>query len=168
MKHIFLLRHGKSDWDADFERDHDRPLAARGIRDARRVGHFMMKHSLRPDLVLCSSAKRTQQTIELVAPHAGIPTDSIEIREQLYLADPFDVLEQIRHVDPDLSGVLVLGHQPFTGQVASMLTHGRPLEVPTACLIGIEVESFASAGQTPGTLKIHVIPRDLSDPADQT
>ncbi|MDH3462867.1 MAG: histidine phosphatase family protein, partial [Acidimicrobiia bacterium] len=34
MLQLILMRHGKSDWDASYGADHDRPLAERGVRSA--------------------------------------------------------------------------------------------------------------------------------------
>ena len=40
MKTIYLLRHGKSDWDSHAD-DHERPLAPRGVDAAKRIGHYL-------------------------------------------------------------------------------------------------------------------------------
>jgi phosphohistidine phosphatase len=64
-----LLRHAKSDWP-DVP-DRERPLAKRGRRDAPRIGRWLRDHGYRPDAVVCSVARRTRQTWELVAPKLG-------------------------------------------------------------------------------------------------
>ena len=38
MKTIILFRHGKSDWNAHFENDHERPINKRGIKAAKKMG----------------------------------------------------------------------------------------------------------------------------------
>ena len=37
MRTLFLLRHAKSSWDDPALPDHERPLAPRGLRDAKRI-----------------------------------------------------------------------------------------------------------------------------------
>ncbi|MDR0359584.1 MAG: histidine phosphatase family protein, partial [bacterium] len=37
MRHVYLLRHAKSSWDDPDRPDHERPLAPRGVRDAKRM-----------------------------------------------------------------------------------------------------------------------------------
>ena len=36
MRSIIIFRHGKSDWDAIYDRDHDRPLSKRGIKASKK------------------------------------------------------------------------------------------------------------------------------------
>ena len=38
MRSVIMFRHGKSDWDVDYGPDHDRPLAKRGIKAAKKMG----------------------------------------------------------------------------------------------------------------------------------
>ena len=37
---IIIFRHGKSDWDANYSKDHDRPLSKRGINASKKWGSF--------------------------------------------------------------------------------------------------------------------------------
>jgi len=57
---LSLLRHAKSSWDNPTLPDQDRPLATRGVTDAPLMGKAMTKHGIDPELVLCSSARRTR------------------------------------------------------------------------------------------------------------
>ena len=50
MKTLLLMRHAKSDWDADYGPDHDRPLNERGLRSARLMGRVLAEEGLVPDL----------------------------------------------------------------------------------------------------------------------
>ena len=43
MKSIILFRHGKSEWNIDYDTDHSRPLASRGIKAAELMGIFLME-----------------------------------------------------------------------------------------------------------------------------
>ena len=38
---IIIFRHGKSDWDATYSKDHDRPLSSRGIEASKKMGRFL-------------------------------------------------------------------------------------------------------------------------------
>jgi hypothetical protein len=69
MKTLYLLRHGKSEWGDPGLDDHDRPLAARGERAAAVVGIHFAQQDYQPSLVLCSSARRTRETLESLLPH---------------------------------------------------------------------------------------------------
>ena len=74
FKSVILFRHGKSDWDARYDSDHDRPLAKRGIRDAKRMGKFLSKRAEVPELILSSTALRTRETTKLAMARISFST----------------------------------------------------------------------------------------------
>ena len=69
---LILLRHAKSDWYSGVPGDFDRPLAARGRKDAPRVGKWMKKNGILPELILCSPAVRTRETPAAVIGKVGV------------------------------------------------------------------------------------------------
>jgi phosphohistidine phosphatase len=162
VKNLYLIRHGKSDWDADYGLDHDRPLAPRGQRDTDKVGAYLGRASVQPDLILCSSAARTRETLDRIAAAAGWRA-GVSIREDLYLAAPADVIALIASQRPDIRTLAVIGHQPFTGEVAARFLGSRHLEIPTGCVIGMEFDaaSWADVTHGRGRLLMHLLPRRL-------
>ena len=62
MDTLILLRHGKSAYP-DKVKDHDRPLAPRGVRQAGLAGKAIRRFGHDVDLVLCSTAERAQATL---------------------------------------------------------------------------------------------------------
>jgi phosphohistidine phosphatase len=74
-----MLRHAKSAWDDPALRDCDRPLAPRGRKAAKRVARWAKKHAVNPQLVVCSSAVRAQQTLQRVLPSLGEPDVWVEV-----------------------------------------------------------------------------------------
>jgi phosphohistidine phosphatase SixA len=68
MHTLYLLRHAKSSWADPTLLDHERPLAPRGRRDAKRIATHLAQLGIEPELVLCSTAARTRETLELVRP----------------------------------------------------------------------------------------------------
>ncbi len=75
---LILLRHGKSAYP-DKVKDHDRPLAPRGVRQAGLAGKAIRRFGHEVDLVLCSTAERAQATLQSqfrpgrVSPLSGTP-----------------------------------------------------------------------------------------------
>ena len=107
---LWLLRHAKSSWDEPGLADHDRPLAPRGRKAAKRIRRWAAEHDVRPDLVLCSTAVRARATLELVCRRSAHP--QVEIEDGLYHAWADDLLERLRASPADVDGVLVIGHNP--------------------------------------------------------
>src|SRR5215471_3225928 len=91
---LYLLRHAKSSWDDPALADHDRPLAPRGRKAAKRIGARLRSDETPVSLVLCSSALRARETVDLVA-----PPGTIEIEDGLYGASADELLQRLRQVD---------------------------------------------------------------------
>jgi len=162
VRNLYLIRHGKSDWNADYDKDQNRPLNKRGQRDAEKIGTYMKRASIHPDRVLCSPALRTRQTLDLVTEAAGWRTE-VFVENTLYLADPEEVYRLITSTPDPIQTLVIVGHQPFTGEVASRFLGGRHLEVPTACVIGMEFDapSWSDVMTEQGRLLMHLLPRRL-------
>jgi len=112
---LLLLRHAKSSWADPGVRDHDRPLNDRGRRAAKVMGDHVRKQGWIPEVVLCSSARRTCETAALLELPA---TTELAIEHDLYLAEPDTVLHRIRAVDDRAATVMVIGHNPTMHEVA--------------------------------------------------
>lgn len=166
MATLLLMRHGKSDWDADYGRDHDRPLNARGVRSARIMGRLLTHESLVPDLVLSSTATRASSTAHL-ARDAGGWACPIRLEAGFYGGGPDAVLDAVATVD-GADRLLVVGHQPTWGVVAGRLT-GERVDVRTATVVVVDLPRGWSDVAAGGSLVAVHQPRDhfggaLDDP----
>src|SRR5215216_6730711 len=117
-KRLALVRHAKSSWADPDLADHDRPLNARGRRAATLVGQYLHAAGVHPDLVLCSSATRARQTLELL-PLARM-TDVL-IEDQLYGAGPHELLARLRRIPAAVGSALLIGHNPGLEELAREL-----------------------------------------------
>ena len=94
MKTLVLLRHAKSAWDSADLPDIDRPLSPRGQKAAPLMGERLKKAGYVPDLVLCSTAKRAQETLDLIA--ASLPKKAkVQHLKELYMAVPREMLNVV-------------------------------------------------------------------------
>jgi phosphohistidine phosphatase len=119
MHMLHLLRHAKSSWKNEVE-DHERPLNRRGREAARLVGRHFPAVAGGIDLVLCSSAARTRETLELaVAGFAARPRCMIE--DQLYLADRDRLIDRLQRLGEAEVNVLLIGHNPGLHELAVAL-----------------------------------------------
>ena len=118
MLTLSLLRHAKSSWKDPTISDHDRPLNARGTAEAPVMGKAMAKHGLDPDLVLCSTARRTRDTLQLVLPELKTEP-KIVYEDELYHASPAEMLDLLHGVGGGVNQVLLVGHNPELQSFAS-------------------------------------------------
>lgn len=173
MKTVYVLRHAKADQGDGSIGDHDRPLNARGREVAPRMGAYVKAKGYKPDLVLCSTARRTVETCELVRPSLGDITVTFEAA--LYLAEARAIADRLRRLDDALGSVMVIGHNPGLEELADDLSqspetpeeerfHRRLREkFPTCALavITLPVKRWRDLKAAAGTLTDLMRPRDF-------
>ena len=145
MRTLLLLRHAKAVVADGKIRDHDRPLAPRGQRDAPKIGAYMGRHRLIPNRTLVSPSKRTRETWELVAPALGTRKPAT-YEERLYDASPQTVMDVIQETGTACPTLLVIAHNPSLHRVAVGLIATGDLDareqlregLPTSGLVTIE------------------------------
>jgi phosphohistidine phosphatase len=130
---LILLRHAKSDWP-DGVPDSERPLAKRGRHDAPAMGRWLRDHGYRPDVVLCSTARRTRHTWDLVAPELG-GSPSVTFEPRAYAASAATLLYLVRELPDGCRGALLIGHNPGIEELAANLDSGAlAIRFPTAAV----------------------------------
>lgn len=122
-RRLVLLRHAKSAWPDDVA-DHERPLARRGRHDAPGAGRWLRTTGQVPDLVLCSTARRTRETWELAHDKLGADP-SVAFDDRVYGATPAGLLELARQTGSEVATLLIVGHEPAMRQVTLELA-GAP------------------------------------------
>lgn len=144
---LVLVRHAKSAWDDPSLADHDRPLAPRGKKALRQLRQFLEGTDYQPDVVLCSSSRRTVDT--LAAIRAALPKRAtIEVTDALYLASADTVLARLHALDEVVRCAMVVGHNPTIEDLAEHLVGSGDAglrtqlaaKLPTGALVGL---SFA-------------------------
>jgi phosphohistidine phosphatase len=162
-RRLMLLRHAKSDWP-DVP-DRDRPLAKRGRRDAPIIGRWLRDHGYLPDTVICSAARRTQQTWELVAPELG-GSPSVSFEPRAYAASAMTLLYLVRELSATSRAALLIGHNPGVADLATSLAQppdhdDAPIRFPTAAVAILDV-SGDWADLSPGQARL----LDYTTPAE--
>jgi phosphohistidine phosphatase len=161
VKTLLLLRHAKSDWDDERLRDFDRPLAARGRRDAPRVGRALKERGPAPDLIVSSPAARAKETIEAVMGSAGLAQSPL-FDEGIYGASSAELMKIIRRLPDESSCALLVGHNPGFEDTVTRLTGSRA-HMPTAALACVEfqVERWEDVEDERGKLLWLLTPKQL-------
>ena len=119
MNMLHLLRHAKSSAKDDVD-DHERPLSRRGRKTARRIGRNLSARLGAIDLVLCSSARRTRETLDFVL-DAFSPRPRASIEDELYLASREKLAARLGRLDARHVNVLLIGHNPGLHELAVAL-----------------------------------------------
>ena len=138
MKTLLIMRHAKSSWDDSAAPDHERPLNARGERDAPRMGTLLRREGVVPQAVVTSSARRAQATARAVA-EASRYDGEIQVNAGLYGAGPENYREALARLPDDVACALVVGHNPACDEWLEALT-GEDEHFPTAAIARVELE----------------------------
>jgi phosphohistidine phosphatase len=171
MKALHLLRHAKSSWADDEQPDRERPLAPRGRRAARRLAAHFDERGVHPDVVLCSSAVRARQTLELVAPGLGEGVEVL-VEEELYGASARQLLARLRCLPEEVDSAMVVGHNPGLQELTLLLARDSELReraaahFPTAALASLNLRrgGWTDLGRSTADLVAYLAPRELHEP----
>lgn len=168
MLSLALLRHAKSSWDASDIDDFDRPLNDRGRNAAPLMGAALKELNFNPDLILCSSAKRTRETLALIEP--SIKRAPVAFDDQLYLTSQETLYSRLKEVPIGVNRVLMIGHNPGMHGLALFLTGTGDAKsisrledkFPTAALAVFSFEQAVWRDLLPATgrLEAFITPRD--------
>lgn len=160
---LILMRHAKSSWNDPLLSDHDRSLNARGRKSALALGAWMRGTGLSPDQVLCSTAKRTRETLASL----GLDGARAEFSGKLYHAGAVQLLSALAGASGKT--VLLVAHNPGIGDLAHRMVrippaHPRFDDYPTgATLVArFDVKNWREVAPGTGEVLEFVVPRELT------
>ena len=155
MPTLIVLRHAKAVAGLGFP-DIDRSLNDRGRRDAAETGRWLRDNDLVPNLVLCSTAARTRETLALLEFQAEVGFES-----GIYDHDADGLLALVNRTPDEIGRLLLVGHNPSVHQLVHDLTGSAPDGFPTCALAVIELPGgWADARRGAGTLRTVHTPKD--------
>jgi phosphohistidine phosphatase len=109
---LLVLRHAKTEDTRPGSKDSERRLTPDGERNALEVGDYLRTLDITIDTVLCSSAARARQTLELLKLGDQIRPDRVEIADRFYNAGAETLINAIRELPDDCRVALLIGHAP--------------------------------------------------------
>ncbi|GAA1523773.1 phosphohistidine phosphatase [Agromyces terreus] len=139
MKTLMLVRHAKSDWGEPGLADHDRPLNARGLRDAPEMGRRLRERGVIPDMIVSSTALRARTTARLIAGGLGLDEASVMLDDRLYGSSPATILRVIGELGGENDRVMLVAHNPGVSEFAGDLT-GSHRDLPTCAVVGMDFD----------------------------
>ncbi len=170
MRRLLLLRHSTADRPQPGTRDHARVLTEPGRADAARIGLYLARHELSPDLACISPSVRTLETWDLAAA-ALHPAPPARTDQRLYDATAESLFKVIAEIPPTSRAVILVGHNPGLHEFALMLIASGDIErreslregLPTTGLAVIDFafDDWSRLHWHSGRLERFVTPRSL-------
>ena len=142
------MRHGKSSWDLPVA-DFDRPLNKRGVIEATEMGKYITDTlNTFPQLIHCSAANRTQETLENVTLYWNHKFET-QLHESLYHAPVDQLIKFAQSTDDSIETQLIIAHNPGMAELQSFLNISREPHMPTsACIVlGLKIQSWKDFGE---------------------
>lgn len=169
MKTLLVLRHAKASQDSPSDMDFDRPLNARGRRQALALGQMMREQRIAVDAIVASPALRVVETMSGVVEGGELGFGPVYDR-RLYNASPETLIAVIHEFGDKVERLLIAGHNPGLQYLVLHLTQmdGDGLRgdvasgYPTATLaeLRLSVEHWHDVGRQCGWIVSLVRPED--------
>ena len=141
QKKLFIVRHGKSSWDYADISDIDRPLKERGINDGYMMAQRLLTKKLMPQKILSSPANRALHSATIFARVFQYPYQNIDIKEDIYFADQFTMLNMIKQTSDQTESLMVFGHNPTFTDLANHFLINKIDNIPTTGIVWLKFES---------------------------
>jgi len=161
-KTLILVRHAKSDWSINGQKDFERTLNEVGHRDAPRMGNKFALLGMMPDVLISSPAERAKLTAEYFAEQLKLDTETIIYNANIYEASVRTLMNEINALGDKYNIVMIFGHNPGLSYFAEYTTKAEIVEMPTCAIIGItfEIESWNMVSEGSGKLEFFTFPEN--------
>ena len=163
-KTLILARHAKSSWKQGGLTDHDRPLNARGERDAPRMAERLASRGVSPDLIVSSSAVRALTTARAFAAGFELEPDCLVVEGAVYGAGYDGMLELIRDTEDHFDCVMWVGHNPTFTDLANALVREGIGPLPTCAVVTMRLA--AEHWSTLGEDRLELVTLDVPKESD--
>lgn len=132
------MRHGHSlsSREAGVQSDSERPLSARGEKDALAAANHLCASGFAPTLIVSSPYLRADRTAEIAA--AVFPSASRETSRALSDGPAQAVLDLLLDLAKDGRRALIVGHQPLMGAVAGYFLGREGFDLDPAGFVRVD------------------------------
>tara|TARA_Y100001934_G_C12332329_1_gene765766 strand:- start:829 stop:1326 length:498 start_codon:yes stop_codon:yes gene_type:complete len=163
LRSIILFRHGKSDWNANYESDHNRPVSKRGTKAAKKMGRYLSNIDQVPDLIISSTALRARNTAE-IAINAGKWSSKLVLEKQIYESNVETLISIISKQSNEYNSICLVGHEPTFSSFIERCNNSTWSRFPTASMaqINFNINSWYDIDLKFGSLVWLIRPKELN------
>lgn len=162
MKVLYIVRHAKSSWDYQELSDFERPLTARGRRDAPFMAGIIREQNEPPFAIVSSSALRAVTTARTFATELGLPLSSMIVTNALYEAGTQDALNVVHHIDDAVKTAMIVGHNPTLTSLVNYVSDFQLENIPTCGCVKLvfpDAEHWNDIASNSGKLTMFEYPK---------
>ncbi|HWB64630.1 MAG TPA: histidine phosphatase family protein [Chitinophagales bacterium] len=162
-RQLVLIRHTKSSWGDVTLPDFDRPLKKDRVGDAIAMAARLKDLKIKPDLIICSPAKRTRQTATYFCDKWKYDEKKVAFDKRIYELGAEDIMQVVRETDEAVKTLVVIGHNPSITHFANEFLEEKIDEIPTTGVVWIEFKSpdWQIYRATPAKLLAFLTPKTI-------
>jgi phosphohistidine phosphatase len=158
MKTLLLIRHAKSDWPENMK-DFDRPLAEKGLIDAKKMSNYLFEENILIDQMITSPAYRAKTTCSIFAEKYKMKFSE---DAELYFAQNSEFINAISNADEKANSLAIFSHNDGISDFASSLC-GDDLQFKTCAVAIFELksETWANFRKNSIIVKDYLTPKEI-------
>lgn len=160
---LYIVRHAKAEDRATFMADHDRQLTSEGIMAAARIGRYLRDKSVKPDVIVSSTAPRAADTARGLAEQLGYDPAQIQLAGSLFDGGPKAYLAVVNAVPAGVQSAMIVGHNPDVSYFAEFLTHQSIGSMSKGAVIAVTFDNlnWAEVSGRTGNVAFQITPKQL-------
>jgi phosphohistidine phosphatase len=157
-----LIRHAKSSWKDIDASDFERGLTKKGKKSIETIGSYLKLRGIKPDSILSSCARRTQETADLLAKKLEFK-GSTNYMKELYFTDTETLKQIIMLQESDAESIFVIGHNPQVTDMANALIDEHISKIPTMGVVAIEfdIDRWSEVAHVKGKMEFFIYPKQF-------
>lgn len=162
-RQLVLIRHTKSSWNDLSISDFERPLKKDRVGDAEKMAQVLHDLQLRPQHIICSAALRTRQTAEYFYNALNFDPNKVQFDKRIYECMPEDLYEVIREIEPEVTSLVLFGHNPALTYFVNYYSGKQMIDMPTTGVAWLEfdTDNWDLDRYTPAMLRYFLRPKEL-------
>ena len=159
MLTLHILRHANTLSNSKTGEDFDRELSPKGLKQSEVLASFLKMNSLQPEVIFCSSAKRTRQTLKEIQKKFKFE-NSIEFKDELYLASMGEMFNLVSNLSLK-NDALIIGHNNGISDLITYFTDDF-IDIPTCTFVSLsfDVKNWSEVSKGFAKMDVYFSPKE--------
>ena len=134
MKKLTLIRHAKAEDPTLHQKDFDRALSHKGLKQAARIAQQLKEQRFTCDAIFTSTALRALTTARTIGQNTLSAQQTLHETDDLYTFDSEQLYRFIELIDDNIQHAVIVGHNPALSLLLSELVR-EPVQNMSTCSV---------------------------------
>jgi phosphohistidine phosphatase len=159
MLSLHILRHANTLSSSVTGKDVDRELSPKGLKQSEVLASFLKMNNLQPEVIFCSAAKRTRQTLKEVQKKFKFD-NKVQFKDELYLASMGEMFDFVSNLSSE-NDALIIGHNNGISDLITYLTDDF-IDIPTCTFVTLsfDVDNWYEISKGLAKMDVYFSPKE--------